>query len=203
MITRHTLIILPLQGKKNYQKKLFISFQLSDHIPTHNFYKRLNDTLDLDFVYRATAKYYGREGQKSIDPVVFMMLMLVGYLKNLSSDRKIISTSRVRMDIMFFLAYDLDEELPWHSTLSERRDSQCLPDLVKRTVANLKENGLKVEAILANTNYSSMDTLNFMRDNTIDAYTHRFSPCKLKNIRKQNAHQLIKIDGQLIYYSKK
>lgn len=54
-------------GKKNYQEKLFIRFQLSDHIPTDNFYKRLNDTLDLDFVYRATAKYYGREGQKSID----------------------------------------------------------------------------------------------------------------------------------------
>jgi transposase len=108
-----------MQGKKNYQEKLFISFQLSDHIPTDNFYKRLNDTLD--FVYRATAKYYGREGQKSIDPVVFMKLMLVGYLENLSSDRKIISTSRMRMDIMFFLGYDLDEGLPWHSTLSRTR----------------------------------------------------------------------------------
>ncbi|MEJ5996630.1 transposase, partial [Pedobacter sp. Du54] len=110
-----------MQGKKNYQERLFISFQLSDHIPADNFYRRLNDTLDLNFVYRATAKYYGSEGQKSIDPVVFMKLMLVGYLENLSSDRKIISTSRMRMDIMFFLGYDLDEELPWHSTLSRTR----------------------------------------------------------------------------------
>ncbi|RQO64437.1 hypothetical protein DBR40_25625 [Pedobacter sp. KBW01] len=99
-----------LHGKKNYQKKLFISFQLSNYIPVDNFYKRLNETLDLEFIYRATAKYYGREGQKSIDPVVFMKLKLVGYLENLSSDRKIISTSRMRMDIMFFLSYDLDEK---------------------------------------------------------------------------------------------
>ncbi|WP_158674136.1 transposase [Pedobacter sp. KBW01] len=70
----------------------------------------MNETLDLEFIYRATAKYYGREGQKSIDPVVFMKLKLVGYLENLSSDRKIISTSRMRMDIMFFLSYDLDEK---------------------------------------------------------------------------------------------
>jgi hypothetical protein len=56
------------------------------------------------------------------------------------------------------------------AVLSDRRDSQCLPDLVKRTVADLKENGLKVEAILADTNYSSMDALKFMRDNAIDAY---------------------------------
>ena len=304
-----------MQGKKNYQEKLFISFQLSDYIPADNFYRRLNDILDLDFVYRATAKYYGREGQKSIDPVVFMKLMLVGYLENLSSDRKIVSTSRMRMDILYFLGYDLDEELPWHSTLSrtrqlygmelfetlfkqvlklcidkgmvsgkrqavdsayihanasmdslvereilkdasvysnelndnvedgsmrivpitkkpakrvfdksmplekrsnkthgslsdpearisfkpgkayrltytsqvsvdtakhvitgieavlsDKRDSQCLPNLVERTVSNLKENGLVVDAILADTNYSSIDALKFMRDNAIDAY---------------------------------
>jgi hypothetical protein len=51
-----------------------------------------------------------------------MKLMLVGYLENLSSDRKIISTSRMRMDILFFLGYDLDEELPWHSTLSRTKE---------------------------------------------------------------------------------
>ncbi|WP_131538555.1 transposase [Pedobacter nototheniae] len=296
-----------MQGKKTYQEKLFISFQLSDYIPADNFYKRLNDTIDLNFVYGATAKYYGSEGQKSIDPVIFMKLMLIGYLENLSSDRKIVSTSRMRMDILYFLGYDLDEELPWHSTLSrtrqlygmelfetlfkqvlklcidkgmvsgkrqavdsayihanasmdslvereilkdasqysrelndnveessmrivpitkkptkrlfdksmpmekrsnkthgsisdpearisfkpgkayrltytsqvsvdtakhvitgieavlsDRRDSQCLPNLVERTVSNLKENGLVVDAILADTNYSSMEALKFM-----------------------------------------
>ena len=56
------------------------------------------------------------------------------------------------------------------AVLSDRRDSQCLPDLVKRTVSDLKANGLKVEVILADTNYSSMDALKFMRDNAIDAY---------------------------------
>ncbi len=71
--------------------------------------------------YASTSKYYGSEGQKSIDPVVFMKLMLVGYLENLNSDRRIIATSRMRMDILYFIGYDLDEELPWHSTLSRTR----------------------------------------------------------------------------------
>ncbi len=47
--------------------------------------------------------------------------MLVGYLENLNSDRRIIATSRMRMDILYFLGYGLDEELPWHSTLSRTR----------------------------------------------------------------------------------
>lgn len=107
-----------MQGKKDYQEKLFIRFQLSDYVPQDNFYRQLKSILDLSFLYDSTSRYYGREGQKSIDPVVFMKLMLVGYLENLNSDRRIVATSRMRMDILYFLGYDLDEELPWHSTLS-------------------------------------------------------------------------------------
>lgn len=110
-----------MQGKKDYQEKLFIRFQLSDYVPEDNFYRQLKSLLDFSFLYATTSKYYGKEGQKSIDPVVFIKLMLVGYLENLISDRRIISTSRMRMDILYFIGYDLDEELPWHSTLSRTR----------------------------------------------------------------------------------
>lgn len=55
-----------MQGRKKYQEKLFMSFQLSDHVPKDNFYHRLKDILSLDFSYKTTAGYYGSEGQKSI-----------------------------------------------------------------------------------------------------------------------------------------
>jgi len=110
-----------MQGRKNYQEQLFISFRLSDYVPADNFYRALNDILDFNFLYQSTKTYYGNEGQKSIDPVVFMKLMLVGYLENINSDRKIINTCKMRMDILFFLGYDINEELPWHSTLSRTR----------------------------------------------------------------------------------
>lgn len=110
-----------MQGKKNHQEKLFIQFQLSDYVPRDNFYRQLKNILDFGFLYASTSKYYGSEGQKSIDPIVFMKLMLVGYLENLNSDRRIIASSRMRMDILYFLGYNPDEELPWHSTLSRTR----------------------------------------------------------------------------------
>lgn len=78
-----------MQGKKDYQEKLFIRFQLSDYVPEDNFYRQLKSILDFNFLYSSTSKYYGKEGQKSIDPVVFMKLILVGYLENLNSDRRI------------------------------------------------------------------------------------------------------------------
>ena len=110
-----------MQGKKDYQEKLFTFFQLSHYVPQDNFYRRLKDILELHWLYRATEKYYGSEGQKSIDPVVFMKLMLIGYLENLCSDRRIVQTARMRLDMLYFLGYDLDEPLSWHSTLSRTR----------------------------------------------------------------------------------
>ena len=110
-----------MQGKKQYTEQLFKSFQLSQRIPEDNFYRRLKELLDLQWLYKETKKYYGSEGQQSIDPVVFFKLILIGYLENLGSDRRIINTVSMRLDMLYFIGYDIDEALPWHSTLSRTR----------------------------------------------------------------------------------
>lgn len=117
-----------MQGKKQYQEKLFNSFQLSNRVPEDNFYRRLQSILHLDFLYKQTRGYYGSSGQKSIDPVVFFKLCLVGYLENITSDRKLIEHCSMRLDILYFLGYDIDEDLPWHSTISRTR--QLFPEAV-------------------------------------------------------------------------
>ena len=97
-----------MQGKKQYSEQLFKSFQLSDRVPEDNFYRRLKELLDLRWLYAATKNYYGTEGQQSIDPVVFFKLILIGYLENLGSDRRIINTVSMRLDMLFFIGYDID-----------------------------------------------------------------------------------------------
>ena len=115
-----------MQGKKGYQEKLFTHFQLSDRVPKDNFYRQLKEVLDLTFLYDLTNCYYGDCGQKSIDPVVFYKLCLVGYLENIISDRKLMDHCRMRLDILYFLDYDIDDTLPWHSTISLTR--QLFPE---------------------------------------------------------------------------
>ncbi len=126
---------IKMQGKKDYKEKLFMNFQLSERIPKNNFYRHLKQVLDLRFLYTVTKSYYGDCGQKSIDPVVFFKLCLVGYLENISSDRQLINHCSMRLDILFFLGYDLDEELPWHSTISRTR--QLFPDEIFEQVFNM------------------------------------------------------------------
>ncbi|MBK8875084.1 MAG: transposase [Bacteroidetes bacterium] len=48
-------------------------------------------------------------------------MMLVGYLENINSDRRVIAFASMRLDILLFIGYDIDEPLPWHSTLSRTR----------------------------------------------------------------------------------
>ncbi len=117
-----------MQGKKLYQEKLFSSFQLSGRVPENNFYRRLRSVLYLSFLYKKAQAYYGKCGQKSIDPVVFYKLCLVGYLENIISDRQLIEHCSMRLDILFFLGFDIDEQLPWHSTLSRTR--QLFPEKI-------------------------------------------------------------------------
>ena len=134
-----------MQGQKGFQEKLYNNFQLSERVSEDNFYRQLNKSLDLRFLYKATQKYYGKEGQKSIDPIVFFKLILFGYLENLNSDRRIISSASLRMDILLFIGYDIDEELPWHSTLSRTRQlygEEVFKELFKKVLSMCIDKGM-------------------------------------------------------------
>ncbi|MGI0040946.1 MAG: IS1182 family transposase [Nitrosopumilaceae archaeon] len=114
-------VFLVMQGKKNFTPQLFISVNLIDLVPADNFYKRVLNELDLHFLRKATKKYYGKEGQESIDPIVFFKILLVGYLNNINSDRQLIAFCSDSLSIRLFLGYDIHEALPWHSTISRTR----------------------------------------------------------------------------------
>ena len=110
-----------MQGRKDFSPQLFYELSLDGLVPVDNFYRRVNQELDLHFLYKSTRNYYGTQGQESIDPIVFFKILLVGYLNNINSDRALIRYCSNCLDVRLFLGYDLNEELPWHSTISRTR----------------------------------------------------------------------------------
>lgn len=110
-----------MQGHKDIQPKILYQVSINDLVEADNFYRKLSSTLDLHFLYAATAPYYGSQGQESIDPVVFFKICLVGYLNNINSDRRLMAFCGNCLDVRLYLKYDLDEALPWHSTVSRTR----------------------------------------------------------------------------------
>ena len=164
-----------MQGRKDYQEKLYTNFQLSDRVPPDNFYRKLKETLDLHYLCKATSQYYGSEGQESIDPVAFFKLILVGYLENLGSDRRIINTAAMRLDILYFIGYNLDEPLPWHSTLSRTRQlygedvfknifRQVLKLCVNKGMVSGRRQAVDSVYVKANTSMDSIAEKEIMED---------------------------------------
>jgi transposase len=110
-----------MQGHKQFVDKVVLRFRLSERVPQQNLYRRLAELLDWDFLYAQTQALYSHTGQPSLDPVVFFKLMLVSRLENLVSDRRLVEHCALRLDILYFLGYEVDEDLPWHSTISRTR----------------------------------------------------------------------------------
>ena len=175
-----------MQGKKHYSEQLFKSFQLSQRVPEDNFYRRLKDLLDLQWLYRKTKMYYGTEGQQSIDPVVFFKLMLVGYLENLGSDRRIINTVSMRLDMLYFIGYDIDEALPWFSTLSRTRQlygelifkqffQQVLRQCIEKGMVAGKRQAMDSAPVKANASMDSLQKKAVLDDG--DDFTDELNNC--------------------------
>lgn len=110
-----------MQGKKNYEEKLFTSIQLSKRIPSNNLYRRLKKNIDFNFIYKLTKSLYGKRGKESLDPIVFFKLCLIRKIEDISSDRKLIAICRLRLDLLYFLGYNIDEKLPAATTISHTR----------------------------------------------------------------------------------
>ena len=183
-----------MQGKKDYQEKLFANFQLSDRVPKDNFYRRLKAALDLHFLYVLTRPYYGDSGQKSIDPIVFFKLCLVSYLENIISDRKLISHCSMRLDILYFLNYDIDEHLPWHSTISRTRQlypEKVFEEVFTKVLTMCIDQGMvsghtqSIDSAPIKAN-ASMDTLELkVPEQELEAYLHKIR--HISSIDKQNS----------------
>ena len=108
-------------GSKKFEPKLIYKLTLDDLVPQDNIYRLLEGFLDLRFLHKECKSLYGRTGKPSIDPVVFFKLQIYGYLENIISDRELIRRANDSLAARYYLGYDFDESLPWHSTISRTR----------------------------------------------------------------------------------
>src|SRR5690606_3396938 len=49
-----------MQGRKDFTPQLFYELSLDGLVPKDNFYRQVNQELDLHFLYKSTSKYYGK-----------------------------------------------------------------------------------------------------------------------------------------------
>ena len=94
---------------------------LEELVPADNFYRSLEVKLDLGFVRDLVRNTYQAGGRPSIDPRVFFKLQLVMFFEGIRSERELVRVAADRLSVRWYLGYDLDEELPDHSSLTRIR----------------------------------------------------------------------------------
>lgn len=179
---------------------------LDELVPKENFYRKLNAELDLHFLYKETEKHYGKEGQESIDPVVFFKICLVGYLNNINSDRKLMEYCSNCLDVRLFIQYDIDESLPWHSTISRTRKlygEEIFLSLFKKVLSLCIEKGMvrgKRQAIdsafiKANASLDSLvekevlDDVEKYSEELNEGSEYKITEKKKETVEEENNHQ--------------
>lgn len=95
---------------------------IEDLMPEAHFLRKLENTLDLSFVYEETAHLYSQKyGRPPIDPVVLVKYLLVGYLYGIPSERQIEQRIQTDVALRWYLGLDLFDNVPDHSTISQLR----------------------------------------------------------------------------------
>lgn len=64
------------------------------------------------------------------------------------------------------------------SDYANKKDSQCLPSLLKNSIENLQKNNLTIAELLADGGYSSGEALQTLEDNNIESYIPNFGQYK-------------------------
>ena len=108
--------------QRNNQHKFFISgFNLEKRVRSDHILRKISQKIDFDFIYEEVKETYGTKGNVSVPPPVILKLMLLLVLYNVRSERELMSTLPERLDWLWFLGYDLEDEIPTHSVLSKAR----------------------------------------------------------------------------------
>ena len=129
------------------QQQKMILVTLESLMPEKHFLRDLDRIISFDFVYEKVGHLYSNVGRRSIDPVVIVKMLLIGYLYGIDSERRLEQEIRVNIAYRWFLGIDLDEPVPDHSTFSQLRrrkfnNSALFEEIFAEVVKSCIEHGL-------------------------------------------------------------
>ena len=120
---------------------------LGELIPENHLLRKINETINFDFIYQKAEAYYSQKGRPSIDPVCMMKMLLVGYLYGIPSERRLEEEITLNLAYRWFCGFDLMDRIPDHSTFSQNRrrrfqDSRLFRDIFNEIVKQCLEKGI-------------------------------------------------------------
>jgi transposase len=112
-------------GRRNQgQRQLFYEFRLDEAVPDDHLVRQIASFLDLSWVYGELAPYYSAIGRPSIDPVLMIRMLILGYVFAIRSERQLCREVQVNLAYRWFCDLGLEDTIPDHSAFSRARNER-------------------------------------------------------------------------------
>ena len=103
-------------------------------VPENHLLRLIKEHIDFNFIYDLVKDRYSAKGRPSVDPVLLIKMLLVGYLYGIKSERRLEEEVNLNIADHWFCDLDLDQRVPDHSTFCQNRrrrfqDGQLFEDL--------------------------------------------------------------------------
>jgi transposase len=133
--------------RKDEQGQFFYSFDLDKVVPSDHLVRRIDSILDLGWVHQELAPYYSHTGRPSIDPVLMIRMLIVGYVFAIRSERRLCSEVQVNLAYRWFCKLGIEDKIPDHSVFCRARherfrESDALRRVFEGVVATCIASGL-------------------------------------------------------------
>src|SRR6266545_6999687 len=116
------------------QVQLFYEFQLEEVVPDDHLVREIASVLDLSWVHAELACYYSRLGRPSIDPVLMIRMLIVGYVFAIRSERLLCREVKVNLAYRWFCGLSIEDKIPDHSAFSRARNERFRDNDIFRRV---------------------------------------------------------------------
>jgi transposase len=124
-----------MMGRHNRdQGQLFYSFDLDAVVPGDHLVREIAAVLDLTWVYDELAPHYPSIGRPSIDPVLMIRMLIIGYVFAIRSERALWREVQVNLAYRWFCGLSIEDRLPDHSAFSRARNERFRDNDIFRQV---------------------------------------------------------------------
>jgi len=114
-----------MMGRQNSdQGHLFYEFCLDEAVPDDHLVRKIDAVLDLSWVYAELAPHYPTLGRPSIDPVLMIRMLIIGYVFALRSERLLCREVQVNFAYRWFCKLGIEHKTPDHSAFSRARNER-------------------------------------------------------------------------------
>src|SRR6202163_2027513 len=124
-----------MMGRVNHdQGQLFYSFRFDEAVPDDHRVREIAAVLDLSWVHAELAPHYSHLGRPSIDPVLMIRMLIVGYVFAVRSERALCREVQVNLAYRWFCGLSIEDKVPDHSAFSRARHERVGDSAIFRSV---------------------------------------------------------------------